>query len=563
MSVATEHAQSAPKLPSRIEAREDNPPQRRTRSFVQRISPSNLLLLKAALLDGDAAIAAYRAWRPTLDLDTIPYGQRRLLPLLQRNLTRFGIEDPLADKLRGIRRYFWSRNLKTMAFAQRIFAALDEAAVPFIVLKGAALIACYLVDRSLRPMDDIDILVPEERLADTTAVLTAMNLRPQGTTLSHLMLSSLRSRFPGWAFVGPDQNIDVHWKALHLDRRPEADDQFWQAHRKASFDGMQIRVLDPADQLLHICAHAAQQLSAAAAEQWPADAILVLRASKDLCVERLVSEAAQRGLSAIVAEGLDFLGQEFEISIPKTAISRMRATASLTERAEMRLLVNPGLLANNPDKATRIMRALLDFRRRSPGDISRSMVPVVPAFLKSWAGVNHITPALTVGAQVILGHPSWLRQFLGRDRHRILPDLERLPRVGDTLLLGGPETAESALICGWESPEATGRWTFVQEATIAWCVRGQDEDLTLLIDGDSTLYERGSIQKIDLFANDRRLESWRFQTSKVLPAQVRVPRDLIRNREVLMLTFLVRRPVAGGLYLRSLTLKAAQPHNIS
>ena len=155
-----------------------------------RISPSNLLLLKAALLDEDAAIAAYRAWRPTLDFETISYGQQRLLPLLQSNLTRFGIEDPLADRFRGIRRYFWVRNLKAMAFAQRVFAALDQIGVPFIVLKGAALIACYLADRSLRPMDDIDILVPEDRLADAIAVLTAMNLHPQEISPRHLMLSS-------------------------------------------------------------------------------------------------------------------------------------------------------------------------------------------------------------------------------------------------------------------------------------------------------------------------------------------------------------------------------------
>ena len=203
--------QLAPKLPSQ-EEQEDSPPRRRPRSFVQRISPSNLLLLKAALLDGDAAIAAYRAWRPTLDLETISYGQQRLLPLLQSNLTRFGIEDPLADRFRGIRRYFWFRNLKAMAFARRVFAALDQIGVPFIVLKGAALIACYLADRSLRPMDDIDILVPEDRLADTTAVLTSMNLRPQWIYPRYLMSSGLRSCVSGWAFVGPDhQNIDLHW----------------------------------------------------------------------------------------------------------------------------------------------------------------------------------------------------------------------------------------------------------------------------------------------------------------------------------------------------------------
>src|SRR6476619_3545218 len=138
----TGHGRSSHKLPGQFQGHDDSPPRCRFGSFVQRISPSSLLLLKAALLDEDAAIAAYRAWRTTLDLETISYSQQRLLPLLQINLTRFGLEDPLVDRFRGIRRYFWVRNLKAMAFAKRVFTALDHMGVPFIVLKGAALIAC-------------------------------------------------------------------------------------------------------------------------------------------------------------------------------------------------------------------------------------------------------------------------------------------------------------------------------------------------------------------------------------------------------------------------------------
>ena len=558
----TGYAQSAHKLPPQIQEQEDNPPRSRSRSFVQRISPSHLLLLKAALLDGDAAMAAYRAWRPTLDLETISYGQQRLLPLLQSNLTRFGIKDPLADRFRGIRRYFWVRNLKAMAFARQVFATLDQIGVPFIVLKGAALVACDFVDRSLRPMEDIDILVPEDRVAEATAVLTAMNLRPQGISLRHFMLSSLRSRVPGWPFVGAGQNIDLRWKALNLDLRPEADDRFWEGHREASLDGMPIRVLDPADQIIQIFAHASLPVACPGAEQWPADAILVIQGSKDLCVERLVSEAARRSLSAIIAEGLGFLAQEFNVSIPNTAISRMRAAASLTERAEMRLLANP-------PKATRISRLLLkllDFRRKSPGSVSRSIARVLPTLLKNWAGVDQITPALTAAAQAILGRPGWLRRILGRDRYRILPETDRLPKVGNTLKLGGPEfDEETALFGGWSDPEPTGRWAS-GEATVAWCVRGQNQDLTLLIDGVPAFHEKVPPQRIELWANDRRIASWCSQMDIVSqqPARITVPRGLIRNRDVLMLTFLIRRPVspaplgtpARGLHLRSLTLKA-------
>jgi Uncharacterised nucleotidyltransferase len=198
---------------------------------------------------------------------------------LQHNLTRLGIEDSLFDRLRGIRRYFWVRNLKVMTFARGVFAALDRAGVPFIVLKGAALVACYLDDRSLRPMDDMDIFVPEERLADAIAALAELNLVPAGTSRHFIEAKHIQS-LPGWPFVGSGQNIDLHWKVLHSDLRPHADDRFWQAARKASLDGVPVTVLDPADQLIHLCAHAAQAPDAAAAQHWPADATLVIRGSR-------------------------------------------------------------------------------------------------------------------------------------------------------------------------------------------------------------------------------------------------------------------------------------------
>ena len=544
------------RLPTQMGDQENGPP--RARSFVQRISPANLLLLKAALLDEDAAIAAYRAWRPTLDFATISLGQQRLLPLLQRNLIRFGIEDPLIDRFREIRRYFLVRNLKAMAFGQRVFATLDQIGVPFIVLKGAALIACYLADRSLRPMEDIDILVPEDRLANAIAVLTAMNLHPQGISPRYLMRSRFRRFIPGCAFVGPDQNIDLHWKALHLDLRPEADDQFWQAHRQTSLDGTPIRVLDPAHQLIHICAHAAQLGARAAAEQWPADAILVIRGGKDLCARRLMVEADQRGLSAIMAEALAFLAQEFDVSISNLTISRMRASATWTERAEMRVLASPSKVLSNHWRS-----ALLDCRCISREPINRLITRVLPAYLIEWAQVNRLTPALFIAVQVALGRPGWLRRILGWDRHRIRPDTDRLPKVGDTLEPGGPNFDETPLIAGWWDPEPSGCWTSGPVATVAWCVRGADHDLTLLIAGEAALHEKESVQRIDLFANDRRIASWRFQadTLSALSTRVLVPGGLIRNRDVLMLTFLIHRPISEaqkGLYLRSLTLKALQ-----
>jgi hypothetical protein len=196
------------------------------------------------------------------------------------------------------------------------------------------------------------------------------------------------------------------------------------------------------------------------------------------------------------------------------------------------------------------------------------MVRVLPAFLKSWAGVEQIIPALAVAAQAIAGRPGWLRQFLGKDHYRIVPDIDCLPKVGNTLQLGGAAFEETPLIAGWHKPEPTGRWTHGREATVAWCVRGQNRDLTLLIDGVPAMHEKVPPQRIELWANDRHLASWCSQMDLLSqqPTRILVPHGLMRNRDVLMLTFLIRRPVcpattdtrALGLHLRSLTLNAAQ-----
>src|SRR5262249_51949836 len=52
------------------------------------------LLLQAALLSGEAASAAWRAWRSSVDPQRLDVGSHRLLPLLYHNLRALGVDDP-------------------------------------------------------------------------------------------------------------------------------------------------------------------------------------------------------------------------------------------------------------------------------------------------------------------------------------------------------------------------------------------------------------------------------------------------------------------------------------
>jgi hypothetical protein len=515
----------------------------RPQSFVQRLSPSSLLLLKAALLDGDEAVAAFHAWRPTFDLATIPYSQQRLLPLLQNNLTRLGIRDPILDRFRGVRRYFWVQNLRTMSLVRAVFEELHAAAVPFIVLKGAAIIACYLDDRSLRPMDDIDILVPEKSLVAAVDVLTRMRLFPEKMSPRQVLANEhLRTTYPGWPFVREDLCVDLHWKALHLDRRPEADEHFWLAHRELSLDGTKIRVLDPADQLINICAHAAQPLAGMAITQWPADAALLIKNARGLSFQRLVEEAKHHGLSAILAEGINFLAKDLHLSVPAEVIAKLRIGASWPERQEVKLLAQGPWL----ESSAQLLLAYQDFRRSTRNGFRRNIVRSLGGFLRHLAQVPRLGPALVIALQAAIGWPASVRSILGRDRYRPVPDRTRLPKVGDMLHLCGSDIDDAPLVAGWSIPEPSGRWTVGREATIAWFTDRCTDDLTLLVDGHaiSTCDSRAPQQVIELWANDRLVDSWRFapELSPPLPMSVMIPRQVLENTDVLMLTFLIRDP---------------------
>lgn len=549
-----------------------NKPKPQKSGIAGSLSPSNVLLLKAALLDGDKALAAYKAWRPTYSREAITYDEQVLLPLLHNNLVRMGIVDAEANRFRGVRRFVWVNNLKRMQFAQRVFKKLNGAGIPFITLKGAALFACYIDDTSLRPIADVDVLVRKSSLIETVELFAAMNLQPEGMSAKQFIKNlRLHATLHGWSFKSGDHIIDLHWKALHLDGRGEADARFWQASRMASLDGVGIRVLDPAHQLLHVFAHAVQAPSGVG--RWPADAAMIIRNSPDLSFETVVEEARQRRLSAIAAQCLGFLADQFDLSIPRQSISRLWADSSWSERVELRLLTR-----QDPNSLGDFDRLFLDYKRFHRGiaqDADRSQPWALLGFFRFKMGVPSLRRAWVVGLQLLLGRPAFLRRILGVDRYRILPSSSALPKTGETINLAICGSYDPCLMNGWSYPDwptsdPTGRWTDGPEATIAWSVRGHQTDLELSVDGIAMVHPKAPEQVIELWANDRRIARWQFHfsTGQALRAQVTVPAEAIRNRNVVLLTFVIHHPQAPaeisdsldrrllGFHLRSIALKA-------
>ena len=118
------------------------------------------MLLQAALLDGDRASTASRAWCARIDLDLLDAGSLRLLPLLYRAMTARGESWTHLGRLRGVYRQTWYRNNLLIGRLARLIDALERAGIPTLVLKGVPLALCYYRDTALRPMGDADLLNP-------------------------------------------------------------------------------------------------------------------------------------------------------------------------------------------------------------------------------------------------------------------------------------------------------------------------------------------------------------------------------------------------------------------
>ena len=113
----------------------------------------DLLLLKAALSDGDEARVAWReASRRIGSITQLKEETYRLLPLLYRNLSEQGVDGPGLEQLKGVYRHSWYANHMLFHEAGVVLGSLEQAGVDTMVLKGGCRVAA-LLRRARHPPD--------------------------------------------------------------------------------------------------------------------------------------------------------------------------------------------------------------------------------------------------------------------------------------------------------------------------------------------------------------------------------------------------------------------------
>lgn len=284
-------------------------------------NPQQELLLKACLLTGDEAIAAWKKWQANNEIEQLDRGSYRLLPLLHHNLTELQIADPRIDELKKIYQNTLIKNQLLFASAARLFKVLQEHAVGIYLLKGSALsLLCYH-DPGLRPMDDIDILI------DIDKVFPVMQLLEQEGWQAK-SFASTKQITPGYLLLRHGHGfkkhfaMDLHWHVLSECCDQDDDMDFKQRSIPLQFQGLQVHTLSYTDHLLHTIVHGIKW-DPTPSIRWIADAIYIINSAKsDLDWQLLVNEAEKRRLILEVKTALEYLQKNFNV-VPDTILTHL------------------------------------------------------------------------------------------------------------------------------------------------------------------------------------------------------------------------------------------------
>ncbi|MCX8062510.1 MAG: nucleotidyltransferase family protein [Anaerolineales bacterium] len=312
---------------------------------------SQELLLRSALLSGETAISAWREWKGQTDLDAdVDIGSHRLLPLVYKNLAALGVEDTWMGKLKGIYRLTWYKNQSLFQTASKLIKTFQDAQIQTLILKGAPLILSYYQDFGVRPMGDLDILVPTEKGDEAFDLLLQLGWKPMQIDLKHLDKERKVLRH-AWGFVNPaGQSIDLHWHVFALLLEQDADLAFWESSVPIAFLDVKTRALCATDLLLHVCVHGGQWDSSSSI-RWITDAFYILaKAQSEINWDRLLEQAEKNRFVVPLRLGLFYLRDRFDAPIPDEVLHELSQvrTSAIEEKLFRTLGSKPTFLGNLP-----------------------------------------------------------------------------------------------------------------------------------------------------------------------------------------------------------------------
>lgn len=190
-----------------------------------------------------------QAWPPETDADADRFiaatAGESLLPLLYQAESLPPAVAAALPRHRAMLRLYQARAAKMRSVARQLCEWL--AGVPFIIMKGADYADRLYGDPALRPMLDVDLLVPKERMQEINALLIARGFEPEFPGGAVTRLESYNER----SYVGHEIGVDVHHSFVQRVRHRVDYDAVWRECEAYTLDGVPAARLQPMHAFLY------------------------------------------------------------------------------------------------------------------------------------------------------------------------------------------------------------------------------------------------------------------------------------------------------------------------
>jgi len=488
---------------------------------------SQELLLQAALIADERALVAWQKVRPEMAPGKLDASVQAVLPYLRANLQRLGVDDELFGLFKGVHRYVWAQNQLLLGRMMPFVAALEDAGIPTLLLKGTGLVAGSDLDAGMRPMKDFDVLIPTGQARAAIEVPLSLGLEPVLGVPIWWVTDYAPLYECGWAFEtierGRSLRLDLHWHATYVSRQPDADDDFWDAGREVDLLGVSTRALDPADELLVAIVHGLHW-DPLPTYRWVVDSALLARGGAGAVdFDRLVEQARRRRVVAMVTAGLSYLRNVLSVPVPADTLRALRRSLPRPlERLELRALARAPQELGALDVA--VMRHQLRARQENPlgsRRLTRQRVRLALARRRPGPGrpLSFSTAAIGKGT--------------------LPPDVEPVA-IGESVSFSDPERVRRHFLYGAWFPQADGCMLAGHEARLVLPLpRAVSSSLLLGISAEAMLIPGHSRrQRLELIVNGVRAARFSLDAScsRLEDERIVLPRAAVYGRDVLELT---------------------------
>ncbi|HWA18581.1 MAG TPA: nucleotidyltransferase family protein [Devosia sp.] len=282
--------------------------------------PRDLLLRAAILSDLHDAAAAYDEWQRTVEFESATMAEQRLLVAISYRMPEGVLPAKDRARLTGVERKLWTHSRVALRAAESAFAALVDARIEVMVLKGAGRAVVELSDLRGRYASDVDLLVRPRDYVRAVEVLRVAGW-DYLTGPPHLVSETAGLNL----MQGQYGQVDIHQYPYHqLTASDHVPDALWSRATRHTFLGYPVLLPSATDQLTIALAHGG--ISGHGNSDWLVDSAQLIESGEiDWALfEALCAERRVEGLAAI---SLSYLGGPLQVPAPTGLVARLEAKA--------------------------------------------------------------------------------------------------------------------------------------------------------------------------------------------------------------------------------------------